>query len=238
MTFYLGQRIKHLRKNKGLTQFDLEKRTGIKREYLSKIENDELNNPTFSTLLKICEGIGVPVTELLSGKDELPTRKEPLIRVLSGSGENKAVAARIEKGDFRVVPIISDDFAGSNPKYISKNDILGYSIINADYLEPSTDQHRYRCLYVKPDNYGMHPLIEPGAIVCIDSHQREPETINRSLVVFKDNNGGCVIRRLSLEKNYLLGIPENIKDYAPLVISANKEARLLGKVVWYQSAKT
>ncbi len=139
MSFYLGQRIKHLRKNKGLTQFDLEKRTGIKREYLSKIENDELNNPTFTTLLKICEGIGVPVTELLSGKDELPTRKEPQIRVLSGSGENKDISDQIEKGDFRVVPIINDNFASSNPKYIGKNDILGYSIINADYLEPSTD---------------------------------------------------------------------------------------------------
>ncbi len=84
----------------------------------------------------------------------------------------------------------------------------------------------------------MHPLIEPGAIVCIDSHQRELESINRSLVAFKDNEGECVIRRLSLEKNYLLGIPENIKDYTPLVISANKENRVLGKVVWYQSAKS
>lgn len=238
MSFFLGQKIKHLRKNKGLTQFDLEKRTGIKREYLSKIENDELNNPTFSTLIKICDGIGIPLTELLSNKDELPSRKEPQIRVFSSTGESKEVSSRLERGDFRAVPIISEGFAIGNPKYISQNDILDYVVINANYLESDANQHRYRCICVKPDDFDMYPIIEPGAIVCIDSHQRDPKAIDRSLVAFKNNGGTCAIRYLRLESNYLLGMPENIKDYSPLVVSANKENRILGKVIWYQSAKT
>jgi transcriptional regulator with XRE-family HTH domain len=239
MAVYLGRKIRHLRKNKGLTQFDLEKRTGIKREYLSKIENDELNNPTFSTLLKICEGIGIPITELLSAENELPARKQPLIKVFSNGEEIKQkVSAQLEKGNFLVVPIISDEFAAGNPKYISENDVIDYALIKADHLEPHTDQHRYRCIYTKPDDFSMYPLIEPCSIVCIDSHQREPQAVNRRIVVLRDNDGSCVVRYLRLEKNYLLGMPENIKEHAPLVFSANKQHRVLGKVVWYQSARS
>jgi transcriptional regulator with XRE-family HTH domain len=238
MTFFLGQRIKHLRKNKGLTQFDLEKRTGIKREYLSKIENDELNNPTFSTLLKICEGIGIPITELLSGEDELPARKEPHIRIFSDLGESKDLADRIDKGDFQVIPIINAEFAAGNPKYISQNDVVDYAVIHSGYLDPAADQHRYRCIYVKDDDLSMYPLIEPRSIICIDSEQRDPQALNRQIVVLRDSDGLCAIRYLRLERNCILGVPENIKEYSPLIFSANKQNLVLGRVVWYQSAKT
>jgi transcriptional regulator with XRE-family HTH domain len=237
MAVYLGQKIKHLRKNKGLTQFDLEKRTGIKREYLSKIENNELNNPTFATLLKICEGIGIPITELLSGEDELPVRKEPLIKVFSNVEYAQQISEQLERGNFLAVPIISEEFAASNPKYISQNDVTDYVLINAGYLEPHTNQHRYRCICIKPDEFSMYPLIEPRSIVCIDSHQRDPQALNGKMVALKDNNGLCVVRYFRLEKNYLLGLPENIKDYTPLIFSVGKQNHILGRVVWYQSAR-
>lgn len=60
----LGERIKTWRKRSGLSQTGLERATGIKREYLSKLENNELKNPTIGTLRKIAEkgfGISMPV---------------------------------------------------------------------------------------------------------------------------------------------------------------------------------
>jgi transcriptional regulator with XRE-family HTH domain len=238
MTHYLGQRIKHLRKNKGLTQFDLEKKTGIKREYLSKLENDELNNPTFSTLLKICEGIGIPINELLSGEEGLPVRQEPVINVISGFEKNTEIANSLGDKKFQVIPIISNEFAASNPSYISQHDIIDYTLISSDYLDASTDQHRYRCIRIGADEYSMCPIIEPNSIVCIDSHQRDLTAVNRNIVALRTNEGTCIIRYIRLEKNCILGIPENIKDYSPLIFSVNKQTLVLGKVIWYQSART
>jgi transcriptional regulator with XRE-family HTH domain len=47
-----------------LSQSRIEELTGIKREYLSKIENNELKNPTYNTLKKICKGLGVSLADL------------------------------------------------------------------------------------------------------------------------------------------------------------------------------
>lgn len=51
----VSKRIKIIRIEKGLSQAEIEKRTGIKREYLSKIENGHLSNPTFDTIKKLSE---------------------------------------------------------------------------------------------------------------------------------------------------------------------------------------
>jgi len=235
MAVFLGQKIRYLRKNKGLTQFDLERKTGIKREYLSKIENDELNNPTFSTLVKICEGIGIPITELLVDDDSLPSRKDPIIKVLARPEEMKKISDKAGVQTFLTVPIIPNEFAACNPKFIGLNDVENYAWIYAEYLEPTDDQHRYRCVVLDKNDESMKPALEPGSIICIDSHKRDPAKLDRKLAAMRDNNGKCVVRRLRLERNYVLGMPENIKEYSPIVFSASKQARILGQVVWYQS---
>lgn len=58
MTMKLGKRLKSLRKARNLSQADLEKKTGIKREYLSKMETDDLKNPTLNTMTKPAKGLG------------------------------------------------------------------------------------------------------------------------------------------------------------------------------------
>ena len=236
MTVFLGQKIRSLRKSKGLTQFDLERRTGIKREYLSKIENDELNNPTFFTLLKICEGIGVPVTELLSMENNLPAPKVPQINILSS--ENQHVAEAIEKGHFVVLPIISNEFAACDPKFICQEDIQNYIIIHSALLPAASDQHRFRCVQLADDDYSMSPTLSPRSIVCIDSNLRALAEVDRKMVALRDAEGRCLVCYIRVEKGHILGIPENLKDYGPLVFPNQKFNRILGQVVWYQRPLT
>jgi transcriptional regulator with XRE-family HTH domain len=64
MEMTIGQKIKTIRQNNELSQSEIESRTGIKREYLSKIENNELENPTYKTLKKICKGLGITLADL------------------------------------------------------------------------------------------------------------------------------------------------------------------------------
>ena len=59
----IGPKIRQLRVAKHMTQEQMERKTGIKREYLSKIETGGLPNITIKTLKKITDALGVPLSK-------------------------------------------------------------------------------------------------------------------------------------------------------------------------------
>jgi len=61
----IGKKIVQAREDQGLIQFDIENSSKIKREYLSKIENGHLPNPTIDTLERIAQAIGITTAELI-----------------------------------------------------------------------------------------------------------------------------------------------------------------------------
>ena len=65
----IGETINNIRKDKRYSQKEMEIKTEIKREYLSKIENGELKNPTLKTLSVICQALGIKVWQLLKDAD-------------------------------------------------------------------------------------------------------------------------------------------------------------------------
>lgn len=62
----IGQNIKRLRLEKGLTQSQLAKRAGISVNYLQKIEKGRVN-VSILVVWKIAKGLGVSVSELMKG---------------------------------------------------------------------------------------------------------------------------------------------------------------------------
>ena len=54
----IGERILKLRKLKGISQKWLGIDTGIRREYISKLESGALPNPTYFTIQKLADGLG------------------------------------------------------------------------------------------------------------------------------------------------------------------------------------
>ena len=65
----LGQRIKTLRTDKGLTQKDLADQLHVTFQTVSKWENDE-NEPDISTLKELAKIFGCSIDELVSGEEE------------------------------------------------------------------------------------------------------------------------------------------------------------------------
>ncbi|WP_368670053.1 helix-turn-helix domain-containing protein [Chitinophaga sp. GbtcB8] len=65
----LGDNIKALRKLKGLTQVDMETRTGIDAGDLSRIESGQVNL-TFIKLVKLAAALGVELNELFTMKNK------------------------------------------------------------------------------------------------------------------------------------------------------------------------
>ena len=59
----LGQRLKEVRTNLGLTLEDASKRTGLARSTLSKIENEQIS-PTFQAMQKLANGLQIDMPQL------------------------------------------------------------------------------------------------------------------------------------------------------------------------------
>jgi transcriptional regulator with XRE-family HTH domain len=59
----LGQRIRQVRRAKNLTQSDLAEKIGFSVNYISQIETG-IASPTFETLVRIADGLEMPLKEL------------------------------------------------------------------------------------------------------------------------------------------------------------------------------
>jgi transcriptional regulator with XRE-family HTH domain len=66
----LGLAVKELRRRKGLSQEELARASGLHPTYISGIERG-LRNPTWRSLSRLCEPLGVKLSELASLAERL-----------------------------------------------------------------------------------------------------------------------------------------------------------------------
>ncbi len=64
----LGERIKNLRKQKGMSQEKLSELANLHSTYIGQLERGE-KNPSIETVFKICAGLEIPVSCLLENID-------------------------------------------------------------------------------------------------------------------------------------------------------------------------
>ena len=60
----LGENMKRIRFENGMSQSDICRKLGVDRSYISNVENGN-KNPTLSTITKLAKALGVSVDELL-----------------------------------------------------------------------------------------------------------------------------------------------------------------------------
>lgn len=60
----LGENLKRIRAEKGISQGDIVRAMGMPRSFVSSIENGR-TNPTLATISKLAKAVGVSVDELL-----------------------------------------------------------------------------------------------------------------------------------------------------------------------------
>lgn len=68
----LSEKIKQIRKEKGISQRELGRQIGMSGQMISKIEGDS-TTPSLETLVKISTALGVKVTDLIPPKKESPS---------------------------------------------------------------------------------------------------------------------------------------------------------------------
>jgi transcriptional regulator with XRE-family HTH domain len=71
---YIAERLRQLREYKNLSQGDIEKRTGLLRCYISRVENGH-TIPALETLEKFARALEVPLYQLFYGDENTPDTK-------------------------------------------------------------------------------------------------------------------------------------------------------------------
>src|SRR5258708_39622768 len=98
----IGDRLRDLREEKKLSQGDIEKRTGLLRCYISRVENGH-TVPAIETLEKLARALETPLYQLLYEGDEPPKLPNVLKRettddsVWGRSGKQAAYLHKLRK---------------------------------------------------------------------------------------------------------------------------------------------
>jgi transcriptional regulator with XRE-family HTH domain len=83
----IGQRIRTLREAKGLSQGDVERRSGLLRSYISRVEGG-YTAPSLATLEKFAKALEVEPYQLLFGRNGHPRPASVLRPLISRSASN------------------------------------------------------------------------------------------------------------------------------------------------------
>ena len=119
----IADRLRALREEKKLSQGDIEKRTGLLRCYISRVENGH-TVPAIETLEKMARALEVPLYQLFYDGEEppelpnLPKRKSADDIVWGNSGKEarllnkfRRLMGRIEEGDRRLLLYMAQKMA-------------------------------------------------------------------------------------------------------------------------------
>jgi transcriptional regulator with XRE-family HTH domain len=119
----IGDRLRELREQKNFSQGDIEKRTGLLRSYVSRVENGH-TVPAVETLEKFARALDVPMYQLFYDGEEppnlpnLPKRKTTEDILWGNSGKDARILAkfcrlfsRLGEGDLRTVLFMAQKMA-------------------------------------------------------------------------------------------------------------------------------
>jgi transcriptional regulator with XRE-family HTH domain len=92
----IGEKLKAIREHKNMSQGDIEKRTGLLRCYISRVENGH-TVPAIETLEKMARAMEIPMYALFYEGEEPPKPNVPANGVATGWGSEGRDAKTLDK---------------------------------------------------------------------------------------------------------------------------------------------
>lgn len=122
----IGKRLRELREQASLSQGDIERRTGLLRCYISRVENGH-TVPSLETLERLAAALEVPLYELFYESENAPAlgprpKAEVLAREVEAESEArflekvKRLADRIDEKDHQLLLYVAQKLAGRYSK--------------------------------------------------------------------------------------------------------------------------
>jgi transcriptional regulator with XRE-family HTH domain len=122
----IGDRLRLLREEKKLSQGEIEKRTGLLRCYISRVENGH-TTPAIETLEKFARALEVPIYQLFYDGEEppklpnLPKRKTSDDLAWGNAGKDaqllgkfRRLLSKTNKDDQKILLFVAQKMAGSH----------------------------------------------------------------------------------------------------------------------------
>ncbi len=177
MTF--GDRLRDIRKQRGLTQAELAEISGVSQQLISKLERTRAK--TSSAASKLAKALGVDVKWLLFG--EYPAKEDDSLVLEQGP----------EPGKIDSVPVVGNTQAGPDKEWFELGYPPGYG---EDYVDvPAKDPHAY-ALRVVGDS--MEPRMHEGELVLVyPSWEAQPG----DEVVVRTQRGEVMVKKLVYIRN-------------------------------------
>jgi transcriptional regulator with XRE-family HTH domain len=128
---FVGERLRILRLEKKLSQGDIEKRSGLLRAYISRVENG-YTVPTLETLARLVRALEVPMYQVLEEDGDPPKatpslKRKGLNEVLWGDAGKSARylfklrrnLGRLNENDLRLILQLAQKMAQRSPHHTS-----------------------------------------------------------------------------------------------------------------------
>ena len=126
----IGDRLREMREEKELSQGDIEKRTGLLRCYISRVENGH-TVPAIETLEKLARALEVPLYQLFYDGEEppklpnLPRRKSSEDTAWGSAGKDgrflnklRRLLAKTEEADRKLLLHMAQKMAGTKSRRV------------------------------------------------------------------------------------------------------------------------
>jgi transcriptional regulator with XRE-family HTH domain len=123
IVMYIADRLRELREYKNLSQGDVEKRTGLLRCYISRVENGH-TVPALETLEKFARALEVPLYQLFYEDEESPATKPRIsVRKTDWASQGKGLRifaqlcralSRMSERDRQILSAIATQFKNGN----------------------------------------------------------------------------------------------------------------------------
>ena len=108
----IGDRLKALREQRNMSQGDVEKRTGLLRVYISRVENGH-TVPAIETLEKFARALDVPMYQLFYDGEKPPAQNVPIASADDDWGSSgrdsrtlhrfRSLMSRMDQGDVKLL---------------------------------------------------------------------------------------------------------------------------------------
>ena len=198
----IGDKIKKLRKEKGLTQKELGEIIGLKQSSIGMIEKNK-QGLSSEKLKALANFFNVKIDYLMNDKEEI----------------NKK---RITINDFKIVPMLGTIRAGM--PILAEENLLGcYPILKSQIQRDK----EYFILIVKGDSMNLE--FNEGSMLLIE---RTPCIETGEIGVIRINSYEATVKKVAINKNIITLIPcSNNPEYTPQIYDLEKDnIEIIGKV--------
>lgn len=211
----VGQKIRNLRKNQGITMKELGERVGLSESNIQRYEIGKIKGIDINLLIKIADVLDVSAQYLMGGdknKDTLDT---------SMNFQYKYFPISISAGSLENIDAIQDY------EFISLSDkILGKYARSKNII------------LLKINGESMNNIIPNGSYIIVDTSRNTINDIkDRDIVVFSENGSYSVKRYINDSANQrILFKPDSTDDTFTAIevkYENSEDLRLIGKVVKY-----